>query len=263
MQGQMYQYQEPAEIVNQELKIGALMLDSYNYQAGGPGNVSNNNTFYGLIGGLIQNGVKVDSIPGGDVPSENNILGDYDIILVSYDLMKPTNTLINEKLAEYADNGGIVVYFGGSDGPYNDIDFGWWKQEGFATPQDHLMQEMGINVSGRTSGVTANSLTAQTGSIGEKVGDIDGYIQYMSLTGYSDVQNATSIYKAGDTDIAFSVPVNNGRFYYFGFNPSYFTVKSTGEKLLNIVKAISEEHFEKGLQAQTSISYKQIGRAHV
>jgi hypothetical protein len=51
---------------------------------------------------------------------------------------------VNLGLAEWVKAGGTLLLVGGED-PYNDIGE-WWNRNGFASPQDHLLQHAGVTV---------------------------------------------------------------------------------------------------------------------
>ena len=256
LQGQMYKYQDAAQTPNRDIRVGALLLDTSNFQAGGPQSTVNNNSFYGLLAGLVYNGLLVDAIPVGSVKDDVNILGEYDIVLVSYDLMKPGNTLCSDNLKEYLQNGGTVLYMGGA-GEYEDLSYSWWKKAGFDAPEEHLLSILGCDVTGRTVGLGASVLVAEDGSsLAENVGDITAKVDKARITGYDVGGNVQVLYRAGGKAVAFEKAVGKGNFYFFGMDPAYFCMRDTGDTLWDIVAQIARERLSKTIAKNTSISYQ-------
>ena len=256
LQGQMYRYQEAVRTDNRPVKIGAVLLDTACYQAGGPGSSVGLNSYYGMLAGLMYNGIMVDAIPAGSVESPVPKLEEYDLILLGYDLMKPPNPLFHEQIKTYIQNGGTVMYMGGS-GEYEDIQDSWWKKAGFASPQDHLLSALGCQAEGRVKNVRTQCLVAQPAApIAQAVGDITQKIDKASLIGYRDVRSARVLYTAEKTVLAFEHTLGSGAFYYFGIDPAYFAMSGTGDTLFELVRAVVSQQLSKDMIRQTALSYK-------
>ena len=125
--------------------IGTFLSDSAMWQRGAP-HGSDMDCFYGLAMPLLMHGVPV-GVPHLDRVTDPGYLDAYRLLLVSYDMLKPMRPEINRALADWVAGGGCLVVFGGSD-PYNQVPE-WWRERGFASPQDHLLSLCGYDVSGR------------------------------------------------------------------------------------------------------------------
>lgn len=125
--------------------IGTFLADSAMWQRAAP-HAGDMNDFYGLALPLLMRGVPV-AVPCLDRAAEPGYLDRYRALLVSYDLMKPMQPAINEALARWVRKGGCLLLFGGAD-PYNAVPE-WWREKGFAGPQDHLLSLCGFEVSHR------------------------------------------------------------------------------------------------------------------
>lgn len=64
---------------------------------------------------------------------------------MSYSNMKPMEAKSHKYIADWVKKGGILVYTGRDDDPFQSV-YEWWSQGGnsFAAPSDHLFRLMGI-----------------------------------------------------------------------------------------------------------------------
>ena len=65
------------------------------------------------------------------------------VLLMSYSNMKPLDPEAHKHLAEWVRGGGVIVYSGRDDDPYQKV-YEWWNQNGntFSAPSQHLFQLM-------------------------------------------------------------------------------------------------------------------------
>jgi hypothetical protein len=129
--------------------IATFVADSMAWQRARP-HKSSFEDFYGLTLPLLMRGIPVQ-VAQLERVTEPGYLDPYRVLLLSYDMMKPVNAAINESLARWVDSGGVLVLVGGSDA-YNGLPE-WWQEEGFRSPQDHLLAEMGIGAADSVSRV--------------------------------------------------------------------------------------------------------------
>jgi len=255
LQANMYKYKEPIISESQPVKIGALLLDSMNYPAGGPNNQVTYDSFYGSFAGLMYNGLMVESIPFGKKPSANEIFADYDLIIASYDLMKPQNSLINENLAKYTEDGGIVLFMSGIEN-YENLESAWWKKAGLNAPQDDLIARFGIHATQRKTNLKTSKLfVSSDAKLAQNLGEISA--SGADLIGYASVDGATPLFttESGDV-IMFEKSFGKGCFYYLGVAPNFFGDTKKGDVLFNIVKEIISEHRSIALMSRGNISYR-------
>jgi len=66
--------------------------------------------------------------------------------VMSYSNMKPMNAEVHQHLAAWVKKGGVLVYCGADDDPYQQV-MEWWNTKGnkFATPSAHLFRLLQVN----------------------------------------------------------------------------------------------------------------------
>jgi hypothetical protein len=100
--------------------------------------------FYGEALPFLERGV-----PVGIVHLENTgyekAFSDTKILLMSYSDMKPPAEKAHEQLAQWVRNGGIIVYSGHDDDPFQSVKE-WWNSNGktYSCPADDLFEKLGI-----------------------------------------------------------------------------------------------------------------------
>ena len=100
--------------------------------------------FYGEALPLLKRGVPVSITHLENVGYADTWKG-LRILLMSYSNMKPLSPEAHTHLAEWVRKGGIIVYSGRDDDPYQSV-LEWWNQNGmnYKAPSQHLFSLMGI-----------------------------------------------------------------------------------------------------------------------
>ncbi|WP_439694912.1 hypothetical protein ACFGVS_17485 [Mucilaginibacter sp. AW1-7] len=101
--------------------------------------------FYGQTLPLLKHGVPVQTVHMenlGYAASLKNI----KVLVMSYANMKPISAQIHQQLAAWVKQGGILIYCGRDDDPYQSV-MEWWDTKGnnFTAPSQHLFKLLGIN----------------------------------------------------------------------------------------------------------------------
>lgn len=102
--------------------------------------------FYGLALPLLKRG-----IPVGTVHMENldlvSGLKDTKILVMSYANMKPLSAKNHEVLAKWVKGGGMLIYYGKDDDPFQKVTE-WWNKNGntYKAPSEHLFELMNLKV---------------------------------------------------------------------------------------------------------------------
>ena len=132
--------------------ISVMMANSLMFQRG-PTHFNNYydpqlSNFYGLALPLLKRGV-----PVGITHLENvgyaETWNDVKVLLMTYSNMKPLDPAAHEHLAHWVRNGGVLVYCGRDNDPYQRVEE-WWNTRGrhYEAPSDHLFESLGIRPSG-------------------------------------------------------------------------------------------------------------------
>lgn len=100
--------------------------------------------FYGQALPLLKRGVPVKTSHIENLGFKET-LKDVKILLMSYSNMKPLDSRAHEQLAAWVKKGGVIVYSGRDDDPFQSVSE-WWNKDGnnYKAPSCHLFSLMGI-----------------------------------------------------------------------------------------------------------------------
>jgi len=100
--------------------------------------------FYGQALPFVKRGVPVKTVHIENLPFAKT-LKDTKVLLMTYSNMKPLTAESHDFLAEWVKNGGIIVYSGRDNDPYQTVQE-WWNtgDNHYEAPSDHLFEKMGI-----------------------------------------------------------------------------------------------------------------------
>lgn len=122
--------------------LGVFTGDSAAYQRAEP-HASDLTGFYGLSMPFVYKGVPVRVAPI-ERSTDGAYLDSFKVLALSYDYFKPMKPEYNTAIAKWVKNGGRLLLVGGSNA-YNQANQ-WWKQQGFSSPDEHLLKELGLSV---------------------------------------------------------------------------------------------------------------------
>ncbi|HDZ13269.1 hypothetical protein LCGC14_1311130 [marine sediment metagenome] len=103
--------------------------------------------FYGQTLPLLKRGVPVQTVHMENLSFEAT-LKDIKVLVMSYSNMKPDAPEIHQHIAEWVEKGGVLVYVGKDDDPYQSV-MEWWNSDGekYKAPSEHLFELMGVETS--------------------------------------------------------------------------------------------------------------------
>lgn len=98
--------------------------------------------FFSIALPLLKYGISVRPVLLDNARRYVGYLDDYDMLLMSYEYMKPDYPDINNSIASWVRQGGQLIYIGDGSDPYNGIK-SWWTGK-FNDPAEHLFSMLGI-----------------------------------------------------------------------------------------------------------------------
>ncbi|MBR4000012.1 MAG: hypothetical protein IKI93_16905, partial [Clostridia bacterium] len=105
--------------------------------------------FFGMAMPLLKYGVLIRPVLLDNVRRFVGYLGDYDVIIVSYEHIKPSYPDENAALANWVRDGGTLIYVGNGEDPYHGVS-GFWSDK-YPTAAEHLFDLLGIEPDGDKS----------------------------------------------------------------------------------------------------------------
>ncbi len=101
--------------------------------------------FYGMVLPLLKRGVPVETVHMENLPFAGT-LKEIKVLIMSYANMKPLSPDVHTQLAEWVKKGGVLVYYGRDNDPFQEVKE-WWNSNGnnYKAPSLHLFKQMGIN----------------------------------------------------------------------------------------------------------------------
>lgn len=101
-------------------------------------------SFYSLALPLLKYGIPIRPVLLDNARRYTGYLDDYDVLLLSYEYMKPDYPDINNSLSEWVKHGGTLIYIGDDSDPYNRMN-SWWSGK-YNSPAEHLFDMLGITL---------------------------------------------------------------------------------------------------------------------
>jgi hypothetical protein len=128
--------------------VGVLMSNSLMFQRFPTHNGFEDpqfSNFYGQTLPLLKRGVPVQTVHMENL-SYAASLKNIKVLVVSYSNMKPVSPAVHASLAAWVKQGGVLIYCGRDDDPYQSV-MEWWNTKGnkFTAPSQHLFKLLNIN----------------------------------------------------------------------------------------------------------------------
>ncbi|MEO5892972.1 MAG: hypothetical protein ABIQ31_22170 [Ferruginibacter sp.] len=100
--------------------------------------------FYGMVMPLLKRGIPVETVHMENLGFAAT-LKNIKVLVMSFSNMKPQSIKVNEQLAAWVKQGGMLLYYGRDKDPFQEVKE-WWNTNGknYAAPSAHLFQLMGI-----------------------------------------------------------------------------------------------------------------------
>ena len=137
--------QPQAEWASGTTGLGVLVSDSLMFERGGPSSSDEHmGSFYGLAMPLVKRGMPVTPVQLENIDLPKYLNG-FHVLLLTYQGMKPLTAQVHEALADWVNQGGVLVMADDDSDPFNAVRE-WWNSNGlnFATPRLHLFAQLGL-----------------------------------------------------------------------------------------------------------------------
>ncbi|MBL4677247.1 MAG: hypothetical protein JKY70_13735 [Mucilaginibacter sp.] len=130
--------------------IGVLMSNSLMFQRFPTHNGFEDpqfSNFYGQTLPLLKRGIPVQTVHMENLTYPAT-LKNIKVLVMSYSNMKPNSPEVHTALANWVKQGGVLIYAGKDDDPYQSV-MEWWDTKGsnFKAPSEHLFKLLGITPS--------------------------------------------------------------------------------------------------------------------
>lgn len=99
--------------------------------------------FFGLAMPLLKWGLPIKPVQLDNVLRFEIYLAGNDLLLLSYEYIKPASPKVNEELASWVRKGGTLLYVGDGSDPYHGAKL-WWRELGYRNPAEHLFDIAGL-----------------------------------------------------------------------------------------------------------------------
>ncbi len=138
-------HQNDAQLYTGTPGVAFAMSDSAGWHRWATGNVVGNciSSCTGVTYPLMEDGVTVDTVWLDNLTNVDQ-LADVNLLILSYDVMKPLSPEVNQVIAQWVKEGGRLLYYGGTNS-YDTMEGVWWTDAG-TTPVQHLIDQMGLSI---------------------------------------------------------------------------------------------------------------------
>lgn len=104
--------------------------------------------FYGQTLPLVKRGIPIQTVHMENLEYAAT-LKDIKVLVMSYSNMKPVSAAVHRYLADWVKQGGVLVYCGRDDDPYQTV-MEWWNTGGnkYAAPSQHLFELLQVKPTG-------------------------------------------------------------------------------------------------------------------
>lgn len=144
MERRLHKYKNDVEWISGEPTFLAPISETSAYQKVG-GYTFDFDPFLYMTVPLLQWGNGVYAFPMEGIAKDPASISDFKVMLLDYSISKPDDPKINRNIADWVKSGGTLVIFGGED-RFCKIEGTWWSKEGFDSPAEALLSELGVKV---------------------------------------------------------------------------------------------------------------------
>ena len=221
--------------------ISLAMSDTLTYQYGSQYMPIDNTQdgIHSLSLPIIERGIPLEATALDAVRSAADLEG-IEVLILTYDIMKPVSEEVNLAIADWVKAGGTLLYVGGHDAAES-IEGEWWTDKG-QTPLENLLTALGVNA--QVGALEMPTMLAWKGSDCQSFNDqmVMGNLAYYTatFTGEGFTPLLTDI---DNNCLGFEAKVGQGAAVVLGLPSSYFAKNEAGpENLRELARYTVNRH---------------------
>ena len=221
--------------------ISLAMSDTLTYQYGSQYMPIDNTQdgIHSLSLPIIERGIPLKVTALDTVRTAADLEG-IEVLILTYDIMKPVSEEINRAIADWVEAGGTLLYVGGHDAAES-IEGEWWSTRG-QTPLENLLAQLGLDV--EVGALSMPTMLTWEGSDCESFNDQAVMPVMANYTATFTGEGITPLLTDIDDNIlGFEARVGEGAAVVLGLPSSYFASNEVGpENLRELARYTVNKH---------------------
>ncbi len=205
---------------------------------------------------IIEWGIPLEVTNLDKVTSAKELEG-INVLILTYDIMKPLSEEANGAVAEWVKQGGTLLYVGGHDAAES-IPDEWWSKKG-QTPLENLLSHLNLNVQVNT----LDNTSARLKWIGGQCKSFNNASLTYGMSRYTATFSGNGItpvlYDNASHCLGFQTNVGEGNVVMLGLPSSYFASTETGPQNLRELARYTVETFTDTTWDETNMMLSKRG----
>jgi hypothetical protein len=195
--------------------------------------------FYGIMMPLATAGIPV-SVKSMEQLYTADDLSDVKVLILSYDNMLPMSGKVNDAIAQWTKNGGMLMLLSGQNDYWLMPDRFWAKQ---GSPVADLFAKLGVEATVELDAFAENTVVSGCGEFGKDYAElIPAKKERRFMLSYGGVDEQKALFKSGKRTVGFETAVGKGRLMAVGLPSTYFSTEDGCDLLRDLtaraVKAV-------------------------
>lgn len=208
--------------------ISLAVSDSYSYHR-----IENMTTyelsdsFYGLSLPLVEKGIPLGAVSLDHLEDASDLKG-VEVLLLTYDVMKPMSEQANQAIADWVRAGGVVLYLGGVD-EWSSVDGEWWTEKN-TTPYDDLVNKLGLELEAHPLEELTDFAWSGPSGFGSSI--LNKIVPYDMIEFSCIYEGGTPILEGYAGTLGVDCKIGEGHFLSVGLPSAYYGASVDGPQIL-------------------------------
>ena len=178
--------------------------------------------FYGIMMPLATAGIPV-SVKSMEQLYTADDLSDVKVLILSYDNMLPMSGKVNDAIAQWTKNGGMLMLLSGQNDYWLMPDRFWAKQ---GSPVADLLAKFGVEATVELEAFAEDTVVSGCGDFGKDYAElIPAKKERRFMLSYGGVDEQKALFKSGKRMIGFETAVGKGRLMAVGLPSTYYSTE--------------------------------------